>query len=133
MLKKDSLIFIIEDDVAFGNLLQCFLEREGFENVEVFNVENKILNSIDKKPDLIIADYHLKYTSGIKLIQKIKESYSSFRSILLSGAYHIEKYTDEVSVNIVDKYLKKSNQVLDELIDILNSWCSASSMKAFFY
>lgn len=132
MLKKDDLIFILEDDISFGNLELYHLKENGYTNAVLFTDELLFLNNIARKPVVVIVDYHLKIYSGIKLIQKVRETLPFFYSVLISGAYDYERFKDEASIQKIDKYLTKNDIVFNKLIETLNEWGSPSELTSYF-
>ncbi len=120
MLTKESTIFIVEDDKPYGILVQFYLRKLGFQNVELFHDEEQCLNNMDKHPKVLISDYHLNYMNGMKLIEKARKKSSGFYSILLSGSYHKEKYSNDMSLRKIDKYIMKGDNELDKLHETLS-------------
>jgi two-component SAPR family response regulator len=123
MFTKDSPIFVVDDDKPYGNLVQTYIKRLGFQNVTFFDDEESCLHNMIYNPRVLIADYYLTYMSGLKLIEQARKINSELYAILLSGAYHKEIYSDDMSIrHIIDKYIIKGDNDLDQLSAILNSF-----------
>ena len=122
MFTKDSLIFIVDDDEPYGKLIQIFLGRQGFRNVTFFQDEKSCLQNMIKCPEVLITDYNLNIMSGLKLIEKARKFCHGIFSILLSGVYHKEAFSDDHSIGDIDKYIIKDNDALNELSRTLDSF-----------
>lgn len=122
MITKSSLIFIVDDDKPYGNLLLTYLKKSGFQHVELFHDENQCLNNMEQHPEVLISDYNLNYMSGLKLIREARKISSGFYSILLSGAFHKEQYKDDMSLHNVDKYILKGDDELGKLSETLDNF-----------
>jgi len=122
MFAKDSLIFVVDDDVPYGKLVQTYIKRQGFENVTFFQDERSCLRNMKDNPQVLIADYHLNFMSGLKLIERAREICRGIYSILLSGVYHKELYSDDMSIRNVDKYIMKGENDLNHLSETLHNF-----------
>ena len=122
MITKKSLIFIVDDDKPYGNLLSAYLRKAGFQHIELFHDEGQCLNNMGQHPEVLISDYNLNYMSGLKLIQEAREISPGFHSILLSGAFHKEHYSDDMPLDKVDKYIMKGDNELEKLSETLESF-----------
>jgi len=130
MFTKDSLIFIVDDDIPYGKLVEMHLRRQGFRNVTFFDDEGICLQNLIYNPHVLITDYHLKYMSGLKLIVQAKIIVRRLYAILLSGAYHKELYSDDISIRDIDKYIIKGENDRTQLTEILNDFlCQISNYR----
>ncbi len=120
MITKNSLIFILEDDKAYGILIQNCLKKSGFQKVVLFQDENLCLNNMAKHPRILISDYHLNYMSGLQIIKMAKEENKGLYTILLSGDYHKEKFSND-SLQEIDKYIMKGDHEFEVLVKTLNN------------
>lgn len=121
MFGKENLIFIIDDNVAYGKLIKATLKKHSYNNVRVFTKEHDFLDNMDQYPHIVICDYHLNTMNGLKLIELAKETHPFFYSILLSGEFHIntENVLDQRFIHLVDRYLVKNMDELKELVHTL--------------
>ncbi len=119
MVTNDSLIYILEDDRPYGALMQQYLNKQGFKQIILFHDENNCLTNLDKHPSILITDYHLNYMSGLKVIQEARKVNPDIYTILISGAYHKAKYSDDIPLQKIDKYIIKDNNELQELSKFL--------------
>lgn len=120
MSKRSSLIFVVEDDIPFGKLINYYLTKHGYKNVIVYTTEKACLENFERQPDVLITDYKLDSVDGINLIQKAKKIYPNFYCILLSGFAYNEIFVKETKNLYIDKYIQKSLSSMDELIHTLD-------------
>jgi DNA-binding NtrC family response regulator len=120
MLEKNSLIFVVEDDIPCGKLMQYYLTKNGYKNVIVYTCEKDCLNNFERHPEVLITDYRLKSTDGIKLIQKAKKIFLDFYCILLSGMQQDEIFVNGISRQYIDKFVRKGLSSMNELVQALD-------------
>jgi two-component system, OmpR family, response regulator len=94
-MKKEHKIFLVDDDALFLKSLEIqFLNHSNFE-VETFATGELCLASMNKKPDVVVLDFHLDgiekaAINGIETLDKIKEFYADIPVIMLSSQDKIE-------------------------------------------
>ena len=68
-------ILIVEDDIAFGTMLQTWLRKKGFEvdKATSVGVAVKLLSS-DKCVDLVLSDLRLPDHDGLRLLAWMRKS-----------------------------------------------------------
>ena len=66
-------IFIVDDDVYIGDMLEEILTKEGYSVSRAYSGTEALLLLSDHQPDLILLDLMLPGLSGEKVIEKIKE------------------------------------------------------------
>lgn len=120
-MKRNELIYILDDDEGYCLLLEKILRTLNFTNVRTFSSEYECLMSKDAKPKVLIVDYHLKFMSGIQFLQLFKKDKLNIYSILLSGEFHedFSRVIDKRFLQYVDSYLIKGMNVKQELKNLL--------------
>ncbi len=70
---KQSIILIVEDDLAIAKSLSAYLSVFGFESLTAgdINAAFKIIES-DPRIQVVVADFNLPGGTGVELLQKIK-------------------------------------------------------------
>ena len=68
-----SKIFVIDDDVYIGDMLEEILTKEGYSVSRAYSGTEALLLLSGKKPDLVLLDLMLPGLSGEKVMEKIKE------------------------------------------------------------
>lgn len=69
----NKLIYIADDEENIRNIMQMFLEKEGFETKGFSNAEELSSQLQNKMPDLIILDVMMPGEDGLSLCAKIRE------------------------------------------------------------
>ena len=82
-------IFIVEDDVWFGEMLKYHLSLNPDYVITILNSSKECLNNLFKKPDIICIDFGLPDTKGDVLLAKIKEYNKNIPVIVISGQEEI--------------------------------------------
>ena len=122
MRRKNFLVFIVEDDVPCGKLLEYYLRKNGYTHVVLFTEENTFLNELKQHPHIVITDFRLKSMNGIELMKYAREIHSGFYCILFSGMNYDEIFNDETPETYVDKYIRKGLTGMEELLQELDAW-----------
>jgi two-component system, OmpR family, response regulator CssR len=77
-------IFLVEDNVELGRLLETYLSKEGFD-VEYFSTGAAAADAIARKPDLWVLDIMLPDLDGFELIRQIKKKFPLLPVIFISA------------------------------------------------
>lgn len=86
---KDLIVFIVDDNIPYLNLLKKLLERPNF-SVFTFSTGEESLKYIQLQPDLVILDYHLDSVnpyamSGNQIAEIIEQKIPAAEIILISS------------------------------------------------
>ena len=111
-------VVLVEDNTTMRSLLKTLLELEGYEMLSFEGVEGNLCDQIDKfEPLFILIDYHLKRSSGMRLLQLLRSDPQNTHPFILmiSG----ENRKDECLDAGADGFLLKPFMP-DELIDWLH-------------
>lgn len=93
--KNKIKLFLVDDDALFLKSLEIqFMEHADF-TIETFETGEKCIDNLNKKPDVIILDYHLDSIdktamNGLKTLDKIKKHNPNIPVIMLSSQDKIE-------------------------------------------
>ncbi|MGL5416158.1 MAG: response regulator transcription factor [Clostridium sp.] len=77
-------IYLVEDEVNLGLLLEKYLTVEGYE-VKIFNNGTDALNNINSSPDLWVLDVMLPDIDGYSLIKEIKKINEDAKVLFMSA------------------------------------------------
>lgn len=124
----NTRIFIVEDDPAFGNLLDYTLSENEKYEVELFDNSNDFLNSLSSNPDIIILDYHLPGTNALELFQHIFQYNSQIHVIVLSGQKDVNVVVECYKQGI-RHYIVKSSDALLELENAIRNLSETVNLK----
>ncbi len=122
---SQKLIFVVDDNVMFAEMLKDHLSNNPVYKVSVFNTGEECIKNLYLNPDLIILDFHLndvfkEAANGLEILEEIKNQESLAHVIIMSSqtsygvaaqtiAKGAEQYIikDENSFDQIDKILKK--------------------------
>ena len=117
-MKRDKLIFVVDDDPFITTLVVKRFSSEGY-RIEAFDYGEDCLEAMNKKPDLIILDYYFtrpghQVMNGMEVFDKIKEVDPDVLVIMLSGQDRGELVL-ELARKGIDDYVIKDNNLIDNL------------------
>lgn len=102
-------VLIVEDDVAFCQMLETFLSKKGFE-VEVSHTGNDAMAKINKSSyDIILADVRLPDKDGNAILKAVTEQYPSTKVILMTGYAEVNLAVDAIKTGAFDYISKPIN------------------------
>ena len=88
------LIFIVEDDPFYAELLKYHLSLNPDDEVQLFDSGHDCLQNLYKEPAIICLDYSLPDMSGEDVLKKIKASYPHVQVIIISAQDNIKTAVD---------------------------------------
>lgn len=108
-------IFVVEDDLFYGSMVEHFLLLNPDFLVKRFSSASDLLTGLHKdKPDVITLDYSLPDTTGDRLLQQIKEISPDTYVIIVSGQDDIQVAIDLLQKGASD-YIVKNKDTEDRL------------------
>ena len=120
----DKLIFFVDDEPMFINLLEyTFKCRNGF-SVQTFDSGEACIEHMYMHPDLVVVDFFLSAgdtsMTGMDVVKKIKEISPATKLIFLSGNDDVAVINEATAIG-VDKYVIKDGYFIDNLIEHISS------------
>lgn len=109
-------VFIVEDDLMFGRILQKGLEKEEVYDVTLYQSGQAFINDLNLNPDIVTLDYYLPDMNGIEILKKIKNFNSDIATIVISGQEKAEVVV-EAYTNGANHYIIKNENAVVELIN----------------
>ncbi len=109
-----SRIFVIEDDVVFGRIIQKKLEENPNYDVTVFQSGESFFEHLNENPDIVTLDYNLPGLSGTEILKKIKEYNPDIQTIVVSGQQSAEIVVEAYKLG-ANNYIIKNENTLVEL------------------
>lgn len=120
-------ILIVEDDLAFGTMMQTWLKKKGFQVEKTTSVRDAVnLLEKDKQQDLILSDLRLPDKDGLALLDWQREhnlripfivmtSYAEVQNAVLamkSGAtdYIAKPFPPDILLEKIHEALKEKDQ-----------------------
>lgn len=106
IIMNHSNILIVEDDIAFCNMLQTFLSKKGFEVQVAYNFSNAMAILSNTKFDVVLTDVRLPENEGTEILSKIKAQNIDTKVILMTGYAEVNKAVDAIRDGAFD-YISK--------------------------
>ena len=131
---RNPLIFVIQDNVVYKDLILGYLKSKKYQNVRTFNNGEECLKDLKANPDLIVLDYNFDGMSGLELMRKVKEEYPETDFIFLSGQNDVEVAVKLIKVGAADYIVKneRSPYNLVKSIDALVEHSKQEKVKKGF-
>lgn len=107
-------VFIVDDDVFFGKLIQRQLEILENINITFFDNALDFLDALTDKPDIAVLDYKIPVRNGIQLMEAVKKKHPETKVIILSGQDSLNVVVEAYDQG-ADRYLIKDDTALVEL------------------
>jgi len=103
-----ATILVIEDDLAFRDLLRLHLRQAGHKVQAAADPEEGLRSLIDAPPDLILLDLDLPYLSGFEVLEALKKDPVSGKIPVVIVTGHAEEEVHERCRGIgIEGYLTK--------------------------
>ena len=100
------LIFIVEDDAWYGQILQYHLTKNPDYDVKVFMTGKECLDNLYLGPHLITIDFSLPDTRGDQLFKNIRLVNASVPVIVISAQEKIATAVDLLKMGVSDYFIK---------------------------
>ena len=115
-------ILLVEDDVVFSKMLGKFLERNGYEVVRCYNLE-EAEKSLNASLSLVFTDLRLPDGDGINFLKKVKEVYPDLPVVVMTSYAEVSTAVEAMKLGAFD-YISKPFQQEDVLNVIKNAQSS---------
>ncbi|MFY8025980.1 MAG: sigma-54-dependent transcriptional regulator [Sediminibacterium sp.] len=117
---KPLKIFILEDDLWYGTMLEHYLSLNPDYQVDRFDTEKSFFQKLPEKPDVVTLDYSLAVgdADGSKVLKKIKDLYPETAVIIISGQEEITTAVELLKSGAFD-YIVKDEDTKDRLWNAL--------------
>lgn len=121
-------IFVVEDDLIYGEMLKYYLSLNPDYEVLRFKSAAECMANMSKKPDLITLDYSLPDGNGAEVMHKIRQCDSSVAIIMISGQKDISTAIELLKSGASD-YLVKDDNTKDLLWNAIIRLREVQSLK----
>ena len=111
-------ILIVEDDIAFGMMLESWCKKNNFQAILLSQVKQAKKEIFQKNIDLVLTDLRLPDGDGIMLLAWIKEQKPELPVIIMTGYAEIPSAVASIRLGALD-YLEKpiNPSILKEKIE----------------
>ena len=120
----DVQVILVDDHPLFRRgVAELLQDSEQFNVVAEFNDPQNVLEHvIQTPPDLVLMDLHMPDSSGLELLQQIKQACSSVRVVMLTASDDPAHLMDALRLGAEGYLLKDTEpaQILERLEAILN-------------
>jgi len=107
-------VFIVEDDVWYGSMLQHYLSLNPEYEVKRFESPKDFFAQLHENPDVVTLDYSLPDCDGAEVLKKIKEHNPDIRVIVISGQEDVATAINLLKNGAFD-YIVKDDDTKDRL------------------
>ncbi|HJV20710.1 MAG TPA: sigma-54 dependent transcriptional regulator [Sediminibacterium sp.] len=115
---KPLKIFILEDDLWYGTMLEHYLSLNPDYQVQRFETEKDFYQKLHENPDVVTLDYSLTEGDGGKVLKRIKEYNPEIEVIMISGQEDISTAVELLKSGAFD-YIVKDDDTKDRLWNVL--------------
>lgn len=113
------IILVIEDEVAYLDLVSSELTRKGYKVIKAMDGVDGLAKAKKVNPDLILLDIRMSKMDGIKMLDLLRkyEKARRIKVIILTNIEPDNKIIDAVISDQPHYYFIKSDIKFDELIN----------------
>lgn len=116
-------ILIVEDDIAFGTMLQTWLRKKGFEVDKATSVGSAVKLLVDTSVDLVLSDLRLPDHDGLRLLKWMREHNNNAPFIVMTNYAEVQNAVLAMKSGAAD-YIAKPVQpdiLLQKIKDALSA------------
>lgn len=118
----DKLIFFVDDEPMFINLLEYTIKGKAGYAVVSFRSAEECLAQMFQNPDLVVVDYFLhvsgSHMTGLDLMKKIRETNPNTLLVFLTGNDDPAVMSEAKSLG-AERYILKDGYFIDNLKDCI--------------
>jgi len=119
-MKKNDLIFIVEDDQYYSFALVTFLNSIGYINIECYETGKECLANSYKMPKLVLLDYNLTDGKGIDIMLELISFNSNTPVLFVSSQDSVQLAIDTLKYGAYD-YIKKDENAFLKLQNLISN------------
>tara|TARA_R110002050_G_scaffold261556_1_gene401589 strand:- start:53593 stop:54933 length:1341 start_codon:yes stop_codon:yes gene_type:complete len=112
-------ILLVEDDVAFSEMLKQFLKRHNYEVDVCYNINNAAIQLKKQNYDLLFTDLRLPDGDGISLLKQIKHSKRPIPVVLMTSYAEVSTAVQAMKQGAFDYISKPFNP--DEVLEVIGN------------
>jgi len=107
-------IFILEDEVWYGSMLQHFLEKNPDYEVRRFESATDLFAALYLQPDIVTIDFSLPEITGDEVLKRVKSELPDTTVIIISGQEDVRTAVSLLKQGALE-YIVKDNETPDRL------------------
>ncbi|QTN40042.1 sigma-54-dependent Fis family transcriptional regulator [Cryomorphaceae bacterium] len=117
---KALKIFVVEDDLMYGKVLEHFLSLNPDNDVHLFPPGKLGIDKLHERPDVVSLDYSLPDLSGADVLKKIKAYNKDIPVIIVSGQEDVSTAVELLKNGAYD-YVVKDEDTKDRLWNLIKN------------
>lgn len=111
-------ILILEDELAYLNLLRDKLTKEGYNVIYANDGKRGLKMALQEKPDLILLDIRLPLMDGLTMLNMLrKDEWGKNANVIILTNVEDSKSISSAMHEIISKYIVKSETSPASLIE----------------
>lgn len=122
-------ILLVEDDMAFCNMLETFLSKNGFSVQSAYNLKSAFSLIDTTLFDLIISDIRLPEGEGTEILKQVVSKKLKTQVVLMTGYADVNTAVEAMKIGAFD-YLSKP-VTPDKLLETINTALSKNATTVF--
>lgn len=107
-------IFVLEDDVWYGSMLEHYLSLNPDYEVKRFESSTAFFNQLHERPNVVTLDYSMPDMDGSAVLKKIREVNPDIQVIIISGQEDVGTAINLLKNGAFD-YIVKDDEVKERL------------------
>lgn len=124
---KNPLIFVVEDNHIYKELVVSYLKSHKYTNVESFLTGEEAMKNMHKNPDIVIQDYLLDGMTGIEVLIKAKKINPKIEFVFLSGNDNIDIAINTMKYGAYN-YILKDQRALQKMVEMVQKINTATEL-----
>ena len=110
-----DIALIVDDEKTIRDLLEAFLETEGYETYTASSGIEGLRQVYEKRPDIVISDVVMSGMDGYEFSRLVRDACDA-PIIMLTGLAEVAP--DAPSLNIIDAFIAKPIKIHDLLAQV---------------
>jgi CheY-like chemotaxis protein len=106
MEKQKIRILIVDDEADFRQLLKFWLEKKGYEVLEVGNGQESLVKIKEENPDIVFMDLRMPVMDGVEAIKQIRQFNQDVPIIVISSFVEDPKVKEAMDYGISGVFYK---------------------------
>ncbi|MFT4521426.1 MAG: two-component system response regulator AtoC [Bacteroidia bacterium] len=119
-MAEEFKIFIVEDDVWYGEVIEYHLSLNPDVTVKKFTNGKDFLKELESEPNLVTLDYSLPDISGEEVLKRIKEYNPEIPVVIISGQEDIGTAIKLLKDGAYD-YIIKDDETKDRIWNVIKN------------
>ena len=118
-LKKDSKVFIVDDDTFCRELYAQYLKNMGFYDIHLFDSGQECVNNLALRPDIVLLDHTMGEMDGLETLKKVKRFNPDIYIVVISGDETKQTPINALKFGAFD-YITKGDRDEEMITRVLN-------------